>query len=107
MRISTVGNVLVIAGAFVGAAAIVAVATDFSPSLSPEMITLLFYKGLGAAAVGLMLVGTWIARSGRRIERPPEQPRVLTARPPGSEVGNSSPPGDSVIQVRLDREGVR
>ena len=47
---------------------------DYSPNLSSEMIKLLFYKGLGAAAVGLMIVGTLIGRVGRRREKQEEAP---------------------------------
>ena len=63
---SRLGNALVIAGAVVGAAAVTAMALGFSPHLSEYMINLLFYKGLGAAAIGLIVVGTWIARQARR-----------------------------------------
>jgi hypothetical protein len=42
-----------------------AVVTDYSLSLTPERIELLFYKGLKEAAVGLMIVDTLIGRVGR------------------------------------------
>lgn len=64
-RASTVGNVLVGAGAIIGAATVAAVATGYEIVLTPEIIQLLIYKALGAAAVGLMLVGTWIGRGGK------------------------------------------
>lgn len=115
MRTSTVGNVLVVAGAFVGVIAIAAVSTDYSPSLSREMVALLFYKGLGAAAVGLMLVGTWVARGGRRKERKLWQPRdnaerpgedaadarLLTDRRPDSEIDGPIDPRELLVE-RID-----
>ena len=61
-----VGNVLVMAGAVVGVAAVTAVATGFEIRLSPEMMQLLTYKALGAAAAGLIIAGTWVGRAGSR-----------------------------------------
>jgi len=72
MRPSTLGNALLIAGAADGAVAIGAVVTGYSPDLTPEMIKLLFYKGFGAAAVGLMVVGTFIGKIGREREKKTE-----------------------------------
>jgi len=69
MRVKTVANVLVAAGAVVGIATVAVIALDYSPSLTPEMVKLLFYKGLGAAAVGLIVVGTIMGRIGRDRER--------------------------------------
>ena len=65
-RLSTLGNGLVIAGAAVGVAAVVGFATDFKIVLTPEMVHLLVYKGLAAAAVGLIVVGSWLGRRGRQ-----------------------------------------
>jgi len=71
IRLSTVGNVLVVAGSMVGVATVAAVATGAEIHLSQEMIQLLIYKGLAAAAVGLIVVGSWIGRRGRKQERDP------------------------------------
>lgn len=65
-RIKTVANLLVAAGALLGIATVAAIALGYSPSLTPEMVKLLFYKGLGAAAVGLMVVGAIVGRFGHR-----------------------------------------
>ncbi|MEP6508166.1 MAG: hypothetical protein ABJC63_08055 [Gemmatimonadales bacterium] len=65
MKISTIGNALVGIGALVGVVVVAAIAADYVPTLSPEMVKLLIYKGFGALSVGLMIAGTWIARSGR------------------------------------------
>jgi hypothetical protein len=66
---STLGNGLVIAGAIVGVATVALVATGTEITLTPAMIQLLIYKGLGAAAVGLIIVGSWVGRRGRQQER--------------------------------------
>ena len=68
-RIKTVGNVLVAAGAVVGVATVTAIATGYEIRLTPEMIELLTYKALGAAAIGLIIAGTWIARGGTEKHR--------------------------------------
>lgn len=62
-RMKTVGNVLVTAGAVVGAGTITAIAAGYEIRLTPEMVELLIYKAFGAAAIGLMVVGTFIGRS--------------------------------------------
>jgi hypothetical protein len=64
MRVRTIGNALVGAGAIVGVATVTAIATGYEIRLSPEMIQLLTYKALGAAAIGLIVVGAWIGRGG-------------------------------------------
>lgn len=69
MRPSTLGSTLLIAGAAAGVVAIGAVIMDYSPSLTPEMMKLLFYNGLGAASVGLMIAGTLIPRVGIKWEK--------------------------------------
>jgi hypothetical protein len=71
MRIKTIGNVLVAAGAVIGVATVTAIATGIEIRLTPEMIQLLTYKALGAAAVGLIIVGTWIGRGGTQRARDP------------------------------------
>ena len=68
IRMSAVGNALVLAGGAVGVAAVVGLATDFKIVLTPEMVQLLVYKGLAAAAVGLIVVGSWLGRRGRQQE---------------------------------------
>jgi hypothetical protein len=73
MRMSRVGNGIVIAGAAVGAAAAVGIASGYHINLSPEMMQIVIYKGIAAAAVGLIVVGSLIGRLGRQkeIEEPP------------------------------------
>ena len=68
-RMSALGNGLVIAGALVGVATVAVVATGTEITLTPAMIQLLVYKGLAAAAVGLIVVGSWVGRRGRQQER--------------------------------------
>jgi type VI protein secretion system component VasK len=68
-RTVLLGNVLVAAGAIVGVATVTAIATGYQIVLTPEMIRILIYKGLAAAALGLMVAGTWIGRRGRRKEQ--------------------------------------
>lgn len=60
---------LVAAGAVVGIATVTAIATGYEIQLTPEMIQLLTYKAFGAAAVGLIVVGTWIGRGGSKKDR--------------------------------------
>lgn len=69
IRTSALGNVLVIAGGLVGAATVAAVATGIEITLTPAMIHLLVYKGLAAAAVGLIVAGSWVGRRGRQQEQ--------------------------------------
>jgi hypothetical protein len=69
MRLSTVGNGLVIAGGAVGVATVAVIATGTEIVLTPAMIQLLIYKGLAAAAVGLIVVGSWLGRRGRQREK--------------------------------------
>lgn len=85
---SDLGNVLVIAGAVVGAGAVTALALGFSPHLSEYMVNLLFYKGLGAMAIGLIIAGAWVGRAARR----------------AAQDGSS---GDSLAGQRLDSDATR
>ena len=55
---------LVAAGAVVGVATVASIATGYEIQLTPHMIQLLTYKAFGAAAIGLIIVGTWIGRGG-------------------------------------------
>jgi len=77
-RMSAVGNALVLAGGAVGVAAVVGLATDFKVVLTPEMVQLLVYKGLAAAAVGLIVVGSWLGRRGRQQESADNANALLT-----------------------------
>jgi hypothetical protein len=65
---SAVGNGLVVAGAAVGVATVAAVASGYEIVLTPAMVHLLVYKALAAAAVGLIVVGSWLGRRGRQQE---------------------------------------
>jgi hypothetical protein len=69
MRLSTLGNGLVIAGGAVGVATVTAIATGTEIVLTPAMVQLLIYKGLAAAAVGLIVVGSWLGRRGRQYDQ--------------------------------------
>ena len=100
MRIKTVSNILVAMGAVVGVATVAIIALDYSPTLTPEMVNLLFYKGLGAAAVGLIIVGTIIGRIGRDHRRDRNaDPELL---PPASathiDVPSPNPIRDNIRQ---------
>lgn len=72
------GNALVLAGGAVGVAAVVGLATGFKVVLTPEMVDLLVYKGLAAAAVGLIVVGSWLGRRGRQQESVSNANELLT-----------------------------
>jgi hypothetical protein len=105
MRVRTVGNLLVAAGAAVGVVAVAAIATGYQIRLTPEMIQLLTYKALGAAAVGLIVVGTWIGRGGNQTDHVPSESgeRELTdsSEPPAADLSGAAPP-----EIRL-RPGER
>jgi hypothetical protein len=73
LRIKTIGNLLVTAGALLGVATVAAIAAGIEIRLTPEMIQLLTYKALGAAAIGLIIVGTWIGRGGTKRNSDPGQ----------------------------------
>ena len=108
MRPSTLGNVLLIAGAAVAVVAVVAVVTGYSPNLTPEMTKLLFYKGLGAAAVGLMIVGTLIGRVGRRREKQEAAPAKSSASRSSSDpMLRDATPGIESIDPPDVRESLR
>jgi len=66
LRMSSLGNGLVIAGGAVGVATVAAIATGTEIVLTPAMVQLLIYKGLAAAAIGLIVVGSWLGRRGRQ-----------------------------------------
>ena len=67
-RMSALGNGLVIAGAAVAVATVGASAAGYEIVLTPAMVHLLTYKALAAAAVGLIVVGSWLGRRGRQQE---------------------------------------
>jgi len=87
MRLSTLGNGLVIAGGAVGVATVTAIATGTEIVLTPAMVQLLIYKGLAAAAVGLIVVGSWLGRRGRQHDQAAMRSAAST---PGLEAGNPS-----------------
>ncbi len=87
MRLSTVGNGLVIAGGAVGVATVTAIATGTEIVLTPAMVQLLIYKGLAAAAIGLIVVGSWLGRRGRQLDQAamdeaPDTPELEAGIPP-------------------------
>ena len=67
-RMSALGNGLVVAGAAVAVATVGASAAGYEIVLTPAMVHLLVYKALAAAAVGLIVVGSWLGRRGRQQE---------------------------------------
>jgi len=78
MRMSSLGNGLVIAGGAVGVATVAAVATGTEIVLTPAMVQLLIYKGLAAAAIGLIVVGSWLGRRGRQHDQSAKGPTAGT-----------------------------
>lgn len=66
LRMSSLGNGLVIAGGAVGVATVAAIATGTEIVLTPAMVQLLIYKGFGAMAIGLIIAGSWLGRKGRQ-----------------------------------------
>lgn len=65
-RLSYLGNGLVATGALVGAGTVAALAMGYDITLSPAMIHLLAFKGLGAMAAGLIIAGSWIGRKAKQ-----------------------------------------
>jgi uncharacterized membrane protein len=61
MRITT-ANVLTLAGAIVAAAAAVAMTIGLKFELPTEVLTVVVYKGMFAAAAGLMIFGALLGR---------------------------------------------
>ena len=87
MRLSTLGNGLVIAGGAVAVATVTAIATGTEIVLTPAMVQLIIYKGLAAAAIGLIIAGSWIGRRGRQLEQAarsdaPDTPELEAGIPP-------------------------
>jgi hypothetical protein len=66
IRMSSLGNGLVIAGGAVGVATVAAIATGTEIVLTPAMVQLLIYKAFAAAAIGLIVAGSWLGRRGRQ-----------------------------------------
>ena len=100
-------------GAVAGLVAVVLVAADYAPALTPEMIKLLFFKGLGAVAVGLIVVGSLLGRFGREGEKrlelearlnQPSPKASLNAPPVISELSDSKPDTNQLAGVR-ERSG--
>ena len=104
LRLSTLGNVFVVAGSVVGVATVAAVATGAEITLTPAMIQLLIYKGLAAMALGLIVVGSWLGRRGRQHER-----EETATRPPTAELSSptSLPFGDAQNEKRADPDEVK
>lgn len=89
-----VGNILTAVGAIVAVFGVIAMVTRLKITLTPEMQELLFYKGLFAAAAGLLIAGALIGRRGRAaakdaaarqteveaLRRPAEMPLTSTER---------------------------
>jgi hypothetical protein len=101
LRISSLGNGLVVAGSLIGVAIVAMVATGTEVALTPAMIQLVIYKGLAAAAVGLIVVGSWIGRRGRQYERaikPTDAPRAELASGPTLPLGAHRPRQEETIR---------
>ena len=84
IRIASLGNGLVIAGGAIGVATVAAIATGTEIVLTPAMVQLIIYKGLAAAAVGLIIVGSWLGRRGRQRD---QAVNVAPSDPPELEAG--------------------
>ena len=102
MRMSSLGNGLVIAGGAVGVATVAAVATGTEIVLTPAMVQLLIYKGLAAAAIGLIVAGSWLGRRGRQLDRSAKEANTGTRElepgmPPLRHTGRKS--SESVVNT--------
>ena len=104
MRLSTLGNGLVIAGGAVGVATVTAIATGTEIVLTPAMVQLLIFKGLAAAAVGLIVVGSWLGRRGRQHDKAafhanPETPELESgSHPLHQSVNQAADPAKDTIR---------
>ena len=88
---------MVIAGGAVGIATVTAIATGTEIILTPAMIQLVIYKSLAAAALGLIVVGSWLGRRGRQRDQAAVE---ATARTP--ELGGGNPSLDQSVPRTAD-----
>lgn len=97
---------LVTAGAVTGVATVTAIATGYEIRLTPEMIQLLTYKALGAAAIGLIIAGTWIGRGGSQKNPEPSQTdaerEALSEGPAATDLTARASPEIEVRPVKRD-----
>lgn len=107
VRMSSLGNGLVIAGGVVGVATVAAIATGTEIVLTPAMVQLLIYKGLAAAALGLIVVGSWLGRRGRQHDQAgsvaPSDPPELEAGMPTFHQSSGKQAGAATDTVRSSR----
>jgi hypothetical protein len=97
LRMSSVGHGLVIAGGAIGMATVTAIATGTDIVLTPAMVQLLIFKGLAAAAVGLIVVGSWLGRRG-----PQHDQAAMTAASATRELEAGSPPLQESVPKSAD-----
>lgn len=110
MRLSRLGNVLVFAGAGVGVATAAGIASGYEIALSPAMTQLIIYKGFAAAAVGLILAGSWMARRGRQQEAANEAAKHDESNKSTSDsafLGSGMPPFPSEDDNKRSMQHVR
>jgi hypothetical protein len=74
----SVGNVLIGAGGVVATAAVIAVSVGLKFSVPPELYTVVVYKGMFAAAAGLMIVGAMVGRHANEKRKSAERDRRLS-----------------------------
>jgi hypothetical protein len=110
-RVTVAANALVAAGAIVGGATVLAVATGYEIHLTAEMVQLLIYKGLAAASIGLIAAGTWIGRAAKRDAAHDSQaysrhdsPTSLLDPPSPGERGNTMPARGAPVREEIRRE---
>ena len=115
MRRSRLGELLLAAGAVVGAAAVVGLVVGFDPAtLPPALLKLTFYKLTFIGAAGLFVAGGLAYRYARRDEQrlpqvdaaevDPHQPAALAdglANPPASDPRDDRSP----LPLHEDRRG--
>ena len=102
-RVSALGNGLVALGAVVGVATVGAIGMGYQIDLTPAMTHLLVFKGLGAAAAGLIFAGSWIARGGRR-NLPDTPPADSGQRGLNEAQPDLSPKNDSLEATMTGRD---
>jgi hypothetical protein len=77
------GSILTTVGGVLGAAGVVGLAAGFNIKIPPEWVSLMFYKLLFAAAIGLVVAGSLIGRAAwsrnQRDIRGSEYPRELSS----------------------------
>ncbi len=79
------------AGAILGIVTVVGFAAGVHVTLNQEMLQLVIYKGLATGTAGLIIVGSWLARAGKRAEGA-EAEHVSLDNNPVRELGAGATP---------------